>query len=198
MFSYNLGDGAELRPLEERYADELFALTDRNRDHLRQWLGWVDIKPNPAATSGFLRGAMLQWAENNGFQAGIWFNGSIAGVVGHNRIDWGNRATELGYWLGAEFQGHGLMTRACHAMIDYAFAVQQLQRVVIHCAVDNARSRAIPERLGFTQEGVLRQAEWLHDHFVDLAVYSMLREEWGRPETEDRTETQRRRDRVTR
>ena len=47
-------------------------------------------------------------------------------------------------------------------------------------AIENTRSRAIPERLGVTQEGVLRRANWLYDHFVDLAAYSMPAAEWQR------------------
>ena len=63
-------------------------------------------------------------------------------------------------------------------MITYAFDVYGLNKVEIHCATENRRSCAIPERLGFKQEGVLRQGEWLYDHFVDLAVYGLLASEW--------------------
>ena len=51
---------------------------------------------------------------------------------------------------------------------------------MIHCAVGNRRSRAIPERLGFTQEGIARDAEWLYDHYVDLVTYSLLAPEWSK------------------
>jgi ribosomal-protein-serine acetyltransferase len=49
----------------------------------------------------------------------------------------------------------------------------------IHCAAGNARSRGVPERLGFQQEGVLRQTGWLYDHFVDHVMYGMLAMEWA-------------------
>ena len=83
----------------------------------------------------------------------------------------------MGYWLDKEAQGTGLMTRSCSALLEHAFAELDLNRVEIRCAVDNARSRAIPERLGFRLEGQLRQAEWLYDRFVDHAVYGLLARE---------------------
>jgi ribosomal-protein-serine acetyltransferase len=184
MFALPLGDDAELRLLEPHHAEELFELVDQNRFHLRQWLGWVDSNQSVTDSRNFIRGALQQFANNNGFQAGIWFRRSLAGTIGFNYIDWHNSRTEFGYWLGAPFQGHGLVTRACRALIDYTFDELRLNRVEILCAAENTRSRAIPERLGFTQEGIFRQAEWLYDHFVDLVAYSMLAEDWRGVSTE--------------
>jgi ribosomal-protein-serine acetyltransferase len=81
----------------------------------------------------------------------------------------------MGYWLDAAHQGKGIMTAACREMIKHAFQELDLHRVVIACATENLRSRAIPERLGFKLEGVARQSEWLYDHFVDHAIYALLR-----------------------
>ena len=178
MFALPLGNDAELRMLEMRHADELFELIDQNRFYLRQWLGWVDSTQTVADQRTFIRGVLQQFANNNGFQAGIWYSGALAGVIGFNYIDWHNSRTEFGYWLGAPFQGHGLITRACHTLIDYSFDELRLNRVEILCASGNTRSRAIPERLGFTQDGIIRQGEWLYDHFVDLVMYGMLADEW--------------------
>jgi ribosomal-protein-serine acetyltransferase len=128
--------------------------------------------------TNFIRRALKQFAENDGLQAGIWHKGRLAGVVGCHSIDWQNRSTTLGYWLGEGFQGKGIMTEACRAMVNHAFRELGLNRVGIACATENHRSRAIPERLGFRQEGVQRQAEWLYDCFVDRALYAMLASEW--------------------
>lgn len=180
MFRLVLGEDAELRLLEARHAELLFSLVEQDRAYLRQWLAWVDSNRSVSDSQGFIHNVLQQFANNNGLQAGIWFRGALAGVIGHNYIDWANGKTELGYWLGATFQGHGLMTRACRALTDYSFHELHLNRVEILCAAGNRKSRAIPERLGFTQEGTLRQAEWLYDHFVDLIVYGMLAGEWPR------------------
>jgi ribosomal-protein-serine acetyltransferase len=63
-------------------------------------------------------------------------------------------------------------------MIRHAFEEHKLHKVVISCAIDNPRSRAVAERLGFIQEGILRQADRLHDRYVDTVFYGLLEEEW--------------------
>lgn len=178
MFTYQLSEDAELRLLEAHHAQELFDLTDRNRNYLRQWLPWLDSAMTAHDTRNFIKDALQQFAANEGFQAGIWHKGELAGVIGYHKIDWFNRQVEIGYWLGAEFQGKGLMTEACRALIDHAFRDLKLNRVTIRCASGNTRSCAIPERLGFTREGTIAQGEWLYDHYVDLVVYGMLAGEW--------------------
>ena len=59
-----------------------------------------------------------------------------------------------------------------------AFA-QDMERVEIRAGTGNKRSRAVPERLGFTYEGTLRRAQIVDGKWLDSAVYSMLREESG-------------------
>ena len=71
------------------------------------------------------------------------------------------------------------MTEACRIYTCHAFATWNLNRVEIRCAVENRRSRAIPERLGFQSEGTIREAEWLYDHFVDHVIYGMLASDWS-------------------
>src|ERR671911_609539 len=131
----------------------------------------VDLK-------NFIRGALKQFAQNKGFAAGIWHEDRLAGVIGYDPIDWENRSTALGYWLGEEYQGKGLVTAACRALVEHAFGELGLNRVVISCATENEKSCAIPERLGFRREGIERQAEWLYDRFVDHVTYSALASEW--------------------
>ncbi|WP_054950512.1 GNAT family N-acetyltransferase [Numidum massiliense] len=178
MFYYPLTEGAELRLLEERHAKALFALTDANRASLREWLPWIDQTLDAIDTLQFIRAGLKQFANNDGFHCGIWFRGEIAGVVSYHFWDWRNRRTSIGYWLGADFRGRGLMTAAVRALTDYALGELQLNRVEIRCATGNERSCKVPLRLGFTHEGVLKETEWLYDRFVDHHVYAMLREAW--------------------
>ena len=180
MFCLTVGNDIKLCLCEERHAAELFALVDANRIYLRQWLPWLDANASADDTRRFIKGALEQFAGNNGFQTAIVFKGQIVGMIGYHNIDWPNRSAGVGYWLAADFQGQGIISRACRFLTNYAFTALGLNRVEIRCAVGNHQSRAIPERLGFTTEGTIRQAEWLYDHFVDHIVYGMLKDEWHR------------------
>ncbi|WP_209979372.1 GNAT family N-acetyltransferase [Paenibacillus eucommiae] len=174
-----IDDNNMLKLLETEDANELFALTDRSRNYLREWLPWVDFTLNVDHTKSFIQFCQNQHANHDGFNAGIWFKGEIAGCIGYHAIDWVNKKTSIGYWLGENYQGHGIMTKACEKMVDYAFHHLGLNRVEIRCGVENVKSRAIPEKLRFTQEGCIRQAEWIYDHYIDHVVYGMLRSDWG-------------------
>jgi ribosomal-protein-serine acetyltransferase len=176
--SIRIDEDTELRIYEERHSQEVAELVDRNREYLRQWLPWVDSSRTVEDSRAFVKSSLQQFANNEGFQTGIWYQGRLAGGIGYHPINWVSRKVEIGYWIGESFQGKGLVTKACRTLITYAFEELGLNKVEIRCATKNIRSCAIPKRLGFTQEGILRDAEWLYDYFVDLVVYGMLAREW--------------------
>ncbi|KKO54724.1 GNAT family N-acetyltransferase [Paenibacillus sp. DMB20] len=180
MFTYVLDDHVELRPLAPEHARALFEVTDRSRDWLRQWLPWVDSVTEVSHSADYIKGALKQAAENGGFSAGIWVRNELAGTISFHEIDWNNRSVGIGYWLDKPFQGQGLMTSACRVFTDHALMRMGLNRVEIRCATTNRRSRAIPERLGFVLEGIIREAEKLPQGYVNHAVYGMIRSEWKR------------------
>lgn len=179
MFTYPIEGDAYLKILEHRDAEPVFILLDESRDYLREWLPFVDGTKGPDDVLAFIDGGLKQFAAGDGFHAGIWYQGNIAGVIGFHYFNRQNLSTSIGYWLGQKYQGKGLMTKAVSAMVDYALNVEGLNRVEIRCATENHKSRAIPERLGFTQEGCLRDNECLYGRFVDHIVYSILKKEWN-------------------
>jgi ribosomal-protein-serine acetyltransferase len=164
--------------LEEQDAAGLFALVEANRAHLRTWLPWIDGTQSLEDEVDFIRLTREYYENNKGFGCLIRYRGQTTGTIGCHALDRMNRSSEIGYWLGKEFEGKGIMTKSCRAMVSYAFKDWQMNRIQIRCATGNVRSCAIPQRLGFTREGVMRQSEWLYDHFIDLVLYSMLADEW--------------------
>ncbi len=171
-------DELYLKVLEEDNANELFELTKKNRLYLRQWLPWLDMTNSEGDTLEFISRGQKQVKNNQGYQMGIWSQNKFVGVIAHHAINWANKSTSIGYWLGEEFNGHGIMTKACAELIDHSFNELGLNRIEIAVATENKKSRSIPERLGFKLEGILKEKEWLYDHFVDHALYALLKSEW--------------------
>ena len=182
MFRASLRSGLDLGLLEERHAATVFALIDANREYLREWMPWVDATAAEDDTLAFIRASLEQFAANNGFAAGIWTGAgnsrAFAGVIGTHKINWLNRKVEIGYWVGQEFQGRGIVTAACRAVVTHLLIEMDLNRVEIHCATGNAKSCAIAKRLGFTLEGTLREAELCSGRYLDLHVFGMLKQDW--------------------
>ncbi|WP_173915333.1 GNAT family N-acetyltransferase [Halobacillus sp. Marseille-Q1614] len=178
MFTLKVDQEISLKLLEKKDAKELFTLVDQYRTYLREWLPWVDNMNQETDYEPIIEMWLKQFASNDGFQAGILYNGKLAGMVGFHGIDWSNRKTSIGYWLAENYQGHGIMTKTVNALIDCAFSEYDLNRVEIHCGVENYKSRSIPERIGMKKEGVVREDEFLYDHYLDTVLYSLLKKEW--------------------
>lgn len=179
MFCLTVDDEIELGLLEDHHVETLFALVDANREHLRRWLAWVDDNTDVEHTRQFRHASLMDFANGTGLSTGIFYRGQLVGMLGTAKMNPADRLVELGYWLAAEAEGRGIVTRACRAALAYLFDQRGFNRVQIRCATGNTRSCAIPERLGFTREGVLRQEGRVGDgSFVDLVMYSLLAEEW--------------------
>jgi ribosomal-protein-serine acetyltransferase len=169
----DLGDGVEVRKLEPADAEEIYALVATERERLKARMPWAD-----GATVETTRAFIEANVSSNGLDAlGIFVDGGYAGGIGI-RPDELEGDCEIGYWISSAYEGRGLVTAACRALVDHAFGELGLHRVTIRVAPDNARSRAIPERLGFTHEGVMREAGRTSLGHNDLVVYGLLDREW--------------------
>jgi ribosomal-protein-serine acetyltransferase len=178
MFTLKVDKDIELQLFQLHHAEELFRLVDHNRQHLRKWLPWVDEVTSPLHFHYIIPIWLRQFAENNGFDLGIRYKKKLVGNIGLHNIDWFNRQTSIGYFLAKKTEGRGIMTKSTRYLVNYAFSVLKLNRVEIRCGENNRKSRAIPERLGFTKEGIIRQGENLNGYFHNLIVYSMLAQDW--------------------
>ena len=173
-----VGPGMELRPVTVADAPALMSVIDRNRTRLSEWLLWATPEYSEADLRAFLVKRENEHLAREALTTTIWCDGVLAGSIAMHQIDWLRRNTSIGYWLDLRHKGRGVATQACRALVTEAFSAYGLHRVEIRCAARNERSAAIPRRLGFREEGVLREAEPLHGKFVDLRLFSMLASEW--------------------
>ena len=171
-----LGEDVRLEPLHQRHASALYALVDRNRSHLDAWLPWVESHRSLENTRSLIEAGEMQQALDNGCLWGLFVepDEELAGVVDLQWVQWQHRAASLGYWLGAEFQGHGYMTRALRLLEAFVFNELELNRLELSVACENTRSLALAERVGFVREGLRRQYECLHGAFIDHYSLAIL------------------------
>ena len=165
----------QFRQIQLQEAPTLFALIETNRDYLRQWLPWLDEHRSVEDTGRFIRNITQHFERQHAFHVGLYSDDQILGMMSIHHLDWRNRKAALGYWIGEAFQGKGRVTEACKTLMNFCFDDLNLNRLEMHCAEHNIASRKIPERLGFELEGVMREVEWLYDHWVDHALYAILR-----------------------
>ncbi len=171
-------ENIELRTLSIADAKSFFEITKKNNLHLRQWLGWLDDDKTVEDTEKYIEGSNKRFAEKEGLDLAIFQGEEQVGGIGLFPWDTANRKTSIAYWLAEEHQGKGIMLDSMKVALEYAFKVMNLNRIEITVAIQNTRSLALPNKLGFKLEGIAREGGFLYDHFVDLEVYSLLAKEW--------------------
>jgi ribosomal-protein-serine acetyltransferase len=173
-----INDKIALELIDYHHAEPLYQLVKANRLHLREWLPWVDHMRTVEDFRRYITNSKQRYAGQVEIGYVILAGNQMVGRIGLYNIDLQNRNASIGYWIATEWMGQGIVTAACKAIIDYSFTRLGLNRIEIRAGTENFKSQAIPQRLGFKNEGIIRQGEFVNNRFIDLLVFSMLKEEW--------------------
>lgn len=181
-FPYRLdSERLVLRCYEPSDAPAILEAVQESLGSLRPWMPWVQDEPTLAQFEAFARRSRGEYDLMINFNIGMFAkaDGRYLGGTGLHRVDWEAGRFEIGYWLRDSAVGQGFVTEATWRLTTFAFEELAAERVEIRADVENARSRAVPERLAFQLEGIMRAwTRWdgqLHDH----AVYSLIRSEYA-------------------
>ena len=157
-------------------APEIFRLIDKDRDHLRVWLPWVDSTTTAEDTRKNIYDRIEGFKKME--QASFYgtLNGEFVASVGF--ISLTDNAGEIGYWLLSKYGGKGLMTLFVKACIEYGFKKLKLNKIVIKCAEENTKSAAIPKRLGFTQSGRNETKRNRNGREQGTLIFTLERNDW--------------------
>lgn len=171
----NVDELTTLELLNADHAKQIFAVSNRDKLYLREFLPWIDYADSLDFFENFTQDSLKRYQAMEEYPFAIIHNDKFVGRIGLNKINLNNKIAEIGYWIAEDAQGKGIMTKSCRALIEYAFDTVNLNRIEIKCAVTNHRSQLIPERLGFFKEGILRQAELIRGDYHDLFLYSLCK-----------------------
>jgi ribosomal-protein-serine acetyltransferase len=167
-----------LRQYSDADVDAQWKTIDEGRSYLGEYLPWIPAYPTEAEHTRLFN---IRRREKDNFDGSggyvIEYQGQFAGNVGFG-IPNRDNGIEVGYWLKQDLQGRGIMTRSVEAVISMLIIKIGLRRVTIRAATTNLPSRGIPERLGFTHEGTMRDGGFVNNEYLDLEIYSILDHEW--------------------
>jgi len=155
----------------QQYSEELFLLTDKNRDFLEEWLPWLGYTKTLQDTKSFIDLQLRRYAKNEALHQCIFYNNELAGVIGFNGIK--NGLGIVVYWLAEEYNGLGIMSKCVKELLQIGFEELNLEKIEIYCATHNLKSQAIPKRLGFKEETVIKNAEKLNGKYYDQILFSI-------------------------
>jgi ribosomal-protein-serine acetyltransferase len=171
---WDLGEGLVVRTYVLDDAQELFALIDANRERLRPWMFWEQLTRSPDDSRAFIQRCL----RSDDYEGnGLWLDGRLIGGMGL-MLDLPVNSGEVGYWIDAVHEGRGIVTRAAARFLDFGFDELRLHRIELNAAVENARSRAVAERLGMVEEGVARDGGRSGAGYQDMVRYAILEDEW--------------------
>ncbi|MBJ7221348.1 MULTISPECIES: GNAT family N-acetyltransferase [unclassified Brenneria] len=158
-----------LRIQDENDTAALFALVQQEKPRLRRTLPWPDSVKHPDDTLGTIKTNREAFAAGTAAVYIIRWQGVIAGVVSFNSIR--DKVGEIGYWIAERFEGKGIVSQSVNTLIQGYMRAGIVNRFVIKASVENARSNALAQRLGFRFYQQAKGGEKLGDRRIDQNIY---------------------------
>jgi RimJ/RimL family protein N-acetyltransferase len=165
-----------IEPIHTGVYRKLFRAVEGTREFLEPWLPWVPFYDSPDASLRYTEACEADWSAGSALRFYLRFRdeADVIGVITLESCSDLHRHCDLGYWLGKEHTGQGLMTEAAESVIAFAFDTINIHRIRCAAAEENIPSRRVIERLGFIREGVAREAERVKGQWMTHVVYSRL------------------------
>lgn len=105
------------------------------------------------------------------------------GNVSLININWTVRSAEIGIMIGEKtFWNQGYGSEAMQTLINWAFSRLNLNRIYLHVYETNPRAIRAYQKIGFVQDGRLRQAHYADGRYWDVFIMSVLRSDWQQKE----------------
>ncbi len=182
MFDALRGPRVIVRPYRPSDAQAAYDAIMESKEQIRPWLPFVPLYDKPDGLDemrAYIARSTANWILREEFACALIRAGDdhFLGAIGLHPRNWDVPSFEIGYWQRTSATGQGYMTEAVKLLTDYAFNEMGAQRVMIRCDAENARSAAIPRRLGFVEEGRQRNVELSRLDGTtprDLLIFSLI------------------------
>jgi len=151
-----------------------------SKEHLLPFMPWAVNEPQTAEQKLELtRRFRGSFDRGEDYVYGI-FNRDESRALGgtglHTRLS-GN-ALEIGYWLHKDFINQGLITESTAALTKVAFEIYHVDRMEIHCSIENLASAAVPRKLGYIHEATRRRLGYANGQPSDTMIWTLFADEY--------------------
>lgn len=171
----------ELRSFRRRDVDALIEAVGNSIEELERWLPWVHPRYGRADALRFIRDSAAAWVEGRAYDFAIRRPGDPEHHIGNISI-WPvsrrERSGEVGYWIRSSETGSGIATEVGARILQVGFEEMALHRVTLRIAVGNVASERVADKLGFAQEGLLRQEVLVAGEWLDHTLWAILEDEY--------------------
>lgn len=173
MFKYEINESIYISLIELSFASSYEKLVKDYYLHLKEFLAWPYFCKNENDFEDFIRKSLDDYKDGKSMVCTIFFEDKIVGNISFNKIDKSLKKVSIGYWLNSLYEGKGIITNCCMALVDYAFEDLEMEKVEIAVAEYNYKSRAVCDRLGMKLEGIISNCENINGKIVNHAIYSL-------------------------
>ncbi|MEH7094229.1 GNAT family N-acetyltransferase [Neobacillus vireti] len=157
----------------------VFEAMQSSLNELKPWMPWANREQTEQEVEANMRDAHAKFLTREDLRLHIFDRetGEFIGATGLHRMNWDIPKFEIGYWIDTRQSGKGYITEAAQAITEFAFLELNAKRVEIRCDRKNTKSRAIPEKLGFTLEGILKNDGISADQqeLRDTCIYAKIK-----------------------
>ncbi|WP_257348486.1 GNAT family N-acetyltransferase [Pseudalkalibacillus decolorationis] len=149
-------------------------------NELKPWMPFAHLEQTMEDVEVNIRNSHIKFLKREDLRLLVFLKdtGEFVASSGLHRMDWEVPKFEIGYWMDTRYSGKGYMTEAVQGITDFAFTELNARRLEIRCDPKNKRSCAVPERLGFILEGVLRNDDisLVNNELTDTCIYALIKQ----------------------
>lgn len=170
-----------LRPFKRRDVGAINSAVEHSLPELQEWLSWAAGDYSKSVVQHFVRDSTNAWDNGRAFDFAIRRPDDPDRHLGNVSV-WftsrANRVGEIGYWVRTDEVGQGICTEVTARMLQVGFEELKLHRIALRIAVGNRPSERVAEKLGFLQEGILRDEVKVGSRWLDHTIWGLLESEW--------------------
>jgi len=175
MQEWSVRENVKLRIVNPDDAENLYQQIEKTRSQLAKYMPWGESTKSVEDERKFLTYCQGRIADKKLLALSIWINGEPVGMIDLHNIDLDNSHAEVGYWLGGEYQGNGVMTDCLQKLLEIGFDELKLHKIKLLAEQVNKSSNAVAVKVGFKLEGQLKNEIHSNGKFHDANLYGLIK-----------------------